>query len=169
MKHDNKLRIISMTGMLIALTAAATLLIRIPTPTKGYINVGDAVVIISGWLLGPLYGAAVGGIGSALADLISGYTVYIPATLVIKGIMSAAASWIYEYYYKKIPCFAARTAAAAAAECIMMAGYALFAAILHGNAAAAVLSLPGNIIQAGFGAVVSVILYESLVKRIKIK
>ena len=61
-------------AMMAALTCAATMVIRIPTPgTGGYIHPGDALVVLSGVLLGPLGGFLAGGLGSALADLAAGY------------------------------------------------------------------------------------------------
>lgn len=48
---------------------------------QGYVNLGDCAVLMSAWVLGPLYGGAAAGIGSALADLLSGYAHYVPAPL----------------------------------------------------------------------------------------
>lgn len=45
---------------------------------QGYVNLGDCAVLISAWMLGPLYGGAAAGIGSALADLLSGYAHLCP-------------------------------------------------------------------------------------------
>ena len=77
--------------MLAALTCIATMIIKIPSPLKGYLNLGDCVVLLSGWLLSPLYGFLAAGLGSGLADLISGYGVYVPATFIIKGVRAIAA------------------------------------------------------------------------------
>ena len=63
-----------MTALFAALACVATMSIRIPTPgTGGYIHPGDAIVILAGIILGPVYGMLAGGIGSALSDLIGGY------------------------------------------------------------------------------------------------
>ena len=65
-----------MTALFAALACVATMSIRIPTPgTGGYIHPGDAIVILAGIILGPVYGMLAGGIGSALSDLIGGYFV----------------------------------------------------------------------------------------------
>lgn len=53
------------------------------------------MVILGAYLLGPALGAAAGGVGPALADLLSGYTVYVPATLVIKAAMGLLAAMLY--------------------------------------------------------------------------
>ena len=60
-------------AMLAALTCIATMVIKVPTiGTNGYVNIGDSVVVLSMWILGNPYGALAAGIGSGLADLISG-------------------------------------------------------------------------------------------------
>ena len=70
----------------IALLAIMTIVIQIPYPgTSGYFNFGDTMVMLGGLLLGPVGGFFAGGVGSALADVISGYTFYAPITLVVKG------------------------------------------------------------------------------------
>lgn len=163
--HDH-LRLLTITGVLTALTTVATLLIRIPTPTKGYVNLGDTIVNIAGWLLGPWYGAFAAGVGSALADLIAGYTVYIPATLVIKALMAIIGYFVFRTLAKDRPTIKARIASAIAAELVMIAGYALFEGVLYGSAAAALTSAAGNAVQGIFGAAASVLLYELVLRRI---
>lgn len=79
----------------IALTvvvALITLFIRIPLPSRGYFNFGDVAVVFSGLVMGSLsrnktfwWGAGAGGIGSALADIIGGYGMFAPITLIAKG------------------------------------------------------------------------------------
>jgi len=47
-----------------ALVAVATLMIRVPiAPTRGYINLGDTMVLLFAILLGPLSEEALGGLG----------------------------------------------------------------------------------------------------------
>ena len=62
--------------MLAALICVATMVIKIPSPLNGYINLGDCIVLLSGWLLSPVYGFMAAGLGSALADLFAGYVTY---------------------------------------------------------------------------------------------
>lgn len=58
----------------------------IPLPSGGYFNFGDVFVVFSGLMLGHKGGAIAGGLGAAAADLISGYAVFAPLTLVSKGL-----------------------------------------------------------------------------------
>lgn len=76
---------ISLLAILTALTTVATIVLIVPFPTTaGYFNLGDALVMISGFLLGPLGGFIAGGAGSAIADLIVA-PAYAPITFIAKG------------------------------------------------------------------------------------
>lgn len=86
-KFDTKK--ITYTSIMIALVFLSTSVIKIPIPiTGGYINFGDAFVMLSGFILGPIYGAFAAGIGSALSDLIGPYAQWALPTFIIKGIMA---------------------------------------------------------------------------------
>ena len=87
MKQQNRtLQQLVLSAMFAALCWAATMLVQIPT-VAGYTNIGEGMCLLSGLVLGPWYGFFAAGIGSALADLISGYAYYVPATFVIKGLV----------------------------------------------------------------------------------
>lgn len=86
------LRKLILAALLAALTAATTMVVRIPTPTMGYIHPGDAIVLLCGLLLGPVTGGLAAGIGSALSDLFAGYLTYVPGTFLIKALTAAIAS-----------------------------------------------------------------------------
>lgn len=163
--NSEKLKKLTLAGALAALTTVATLLIQIPSPTKGYINLGDVLVNLSAWILGPVYGAAAAGIGSAMADLISGYTVYAPATLIIKAAMAVVSYLVFSKVSGKYKTFPALASGAVAAEIVMVAGYAVFAGFLYGSVSSALLSVPENIVQGVFGAAASTVLYTAYSKR----
>ena len=152
-------RALVMTALLAALSCVATLVIRIPSPTGGYMNLGDTVVLLGAYLLGGAYGAAAGAIGPALADLISGYTAYVPATLVIKALMAALAAFIYVRGGKKLWTL---IAAGVAAEAVMVAGYWLYDALLVGSLAGALAGVPSNLAQGALGIAASTALALAL-------
>ena len=84
---------------LTAVVTLTTLFIRIPLPSRGYFNFGDVAVIFGGLVLGSLggrrggaWGAAAGGVGSALADVIGGFGLFAPITLIAKGAEGALAA-----------------------------------------------------------------------------
>ena len=94
-------RLLSLTAVLAAFCCVATLVLVIPSPTGGYMNLGDTIVLLSCYLLGPAYGAASAAFGSALADLLAGYASYVPATFVIKGLMALLAGGLYHLLGRK--------------------------------------------------------------------
>ena len=86
----SKTKTITLAGVTAALVFAATFFIRIPSPV-GYVNAGDAVILIMAGFLGGAPLAAAAAVGSALADIIGGYAIYAPATTIIKGLMGLLA------------------------------------------------------------------------------
>ena len=133
--------------------------IRIPTPgTGGYIHPGDAIVILSGVILGPVWGFLAGGIGSALSDLIGGYFIYVPITFVIKGLVALAAGLLYQKVGKNQNSRYISVILGGVADIILVAGgYFVCEFFIYGAGAAA--SIPANIIQGVGGLVISCILY----------
>ncbi len=163
----DKLLRICMTAMFAALICVATMLIQIPSPLNGYVNFGDCFILIAAWILGPVYGFAAGGIGSALADYFTGYIHYIPGTLIIKGMIAVAAALICRALLKKSQklAFPAYIASAAVGEIIMVGGYYLYAALLLGKSfSGAAASLPGNLVQGAFGVVCGVVIIRIIAR-----
>ena len=145
--------------MLAALTCIATMIIKIPSPLKGYLNLGDCVVLLSGWLLSPLYGFLAAGLGSGLADLISGYGVYVPATFIIKGVMAIAAYFGFRFLQNKVTNISARIVSGIVAELIMVFGYYVFEGFLYGFGASLV-NIPANAVQGVAGLIIGTILVK---------
>lgn len=78
-----------------ALVALATMIFTVYVPaTRGYFNLGETMVFFTALYFGPLVGAFAGGVGSAIADILLGYHVYAPATLLIKAAEGFAAGYL---------------------------------------------------------------------------
>ena len=157
MKENNKARRIVMAAMLAALTCVATMVIKIPSPLQGYVNLGDCAVLFAGWVLDPVYGFLAAGLGSALADLFSGYAVYAPATFFIKGGMAFVAFCGFRLFCKKLGSLPARIFAGILAETVMVLGYFVFEGFLYGFGPSA-LNVPANLVQGVVGLVLGCIL-----------
>lgn len=153
-----------MTAMLAALTCAATMIIKIPTPLKGYINPGDSMVLISGWILSPAHGFFAAAFGSALADIFSGYIVYAPATFVIKGVMALIAHSVLKAKRKK-GMLASQIIGGVTAELTMIGGYFLFEGFLYGFIPS-VANIPANAMQGLAGIILGILLSKILLKSI---
>lgn len=148
---------LTLIAMFIALTTIATMVIQIPIPaTKGYLNIGDTLLICAGLLLGKTVGGIVGGIGSAMADLLSGYAFYAPITLVVKGLEGYLAGALNEK--TKL----STIASAIIAGLVMAVGYLLAEGIILYNFPTALASFVPNILQGIAGAILATILYPVL-------
>ena len=160
---NNNLKKLILAALFAALSCVATMSIRIPTPgTSGYIHPGDAIVILSGVILGPVWGFLAGGIGSALSDLIGGYFIYVPITFVIKGLVALAAGLLYQKVGKNQKSRYIAVILGGVADIILVAGgYFVCESFIYGAGAAA--SIPANIIQGVGGLVISCILYPILI------
>lgn len=163
MKNKNSTQKIVMAALLAALTCIATIIIKIPSPLKGYLNLGDCVVLLSGWMLSPLYGFLSAGLGSSLADLLSGYVVYSPATFVIKGAMALVAFYGFRLLQKKLGNMPSRIITGIAAEMIMVLGYFVFEGLLYGFGPSAV-NIPANCIQGFAGLSIGIVLIKIIEK-----
>ena len=166
MKNTTQKIVIS--SMFAALVCVATMLIKIPSPLKGYINLGDGIVLLAAWVLPLPYGIVAAGLGSALADLFSGYVVYAPATFVIKALMSVVAYSIYKLLAKKAKSTISRVFSGILAEFVMILGYFLFEGILYGFVPSLV-NIPANAVQGIAGIVIGVVLITVFEKQNIIK
>lgn len=145
-----------------ALSCVATMVIQIPTPTGGYVHMGDCIVLLCGLLLGPVYGGLAAGIGSAMADFLTGYMHYVPGTFVIKALVAIVAYLVY-YGLEKVmgKLWLVRVILAGIlAETVMVAGYFFYKWVLLGSGlAAGIDTLVGNVGQGVFGAAVATVLF----------
>ena len=161
---NKKTQTITLTALFTALTCISTYLLKIPSfVPNGYIHLGDAFVIISGILLGPLYGTFAAGAGSALADAFGGYVMYVPATFIIKALIAATAYFIF--YKLTFPIknnYIKCAISGIFSAIIMVSGYFIYEYILYGNGAFA--GIIGNTIQGLSGIVISTLLLPKILK-----
>ncbi|MBQ8175041.1 MAG: ECF transporter S component [Clostridia bacterium] len=162
MKRRLHLQKLILCALFAALTCCATLVVQVPSPLSGFVNLGDCLVLSSAFLLGPVYGTAAAGIGSCLADVIGGYFVYAPATLVIKALIALVAWLLYNLLRHPLPNVAARLVGSVAGEAIMVLGYFAYESTFLGYGWGAVTGMPGNLVQAAVGIAVSAVLVPLL-------
>ena len=95
MKQLKNTKTLIIAALMAALTCIATMVIQLPTPTFGYIHMGDTLVILCGIILGPVVGGLAAGIGSMMADILSSYAIYAIPTLIIKFVSAFLAGYAY--------------------------------------------------------------------------
>ena len=146
---------IAVSGMLAALVTLATMLFKLPIPTPlGYVHLGDTFILFSAMLVGPV-AAPISGIGGALADLLSGYALYAPATLCLKALVGFLAGWRLDLHDQHALLRCALNFAVA--ELAMAAGYLVYSSILYDFATAASAAL-GDLAQAAASAALACVL-----------
>ncbi|HOA99290.1 MAG TPA: ECF transporter S component [Candidatus Atribacteria bacterium] len=147
-------RTLTYSAIAIALVAIATMSLQIPIPqTRGYINLGDTLIFVFALLWGTRVGALAGGLGSALADLLTGYAHWAPFTLIIKGIEG----FLVGAFASREQNLPKRILFLSLAGLEMVGGYFLAGSLLYGPGVA-IVEIPGNLVQAG-----SAVLLSSLV------
>ena len=167
-----KTKTIIIAALLAALTTVATMIIKIPTPTQGYIHLGDGMVLICGILLGPGLGAVAAGIGSMMADLFGGYMAWVPGTFAIKALTALVGGWLYHHMVKREHMSTPVRVALCGipAELVMVVGYYVYETVMEllmGStveaAATAVLAgVPFNAVQGLAGVIVCAVLLPVL-------
>ena len=157
MSHDEnriKIRKLAYMGVLAALIFVGTM-IHVPTAI-GHVNLGDMVILVSSYLLGPI-ASIPAAIGSAAADIIAGYAPYALPTFLIKGVMGLVAGLIMKRNSENKVRLPRRIIAGIVAEIIMVAGYFAFESLpfMYGVAAAIGSVIP-NLIQAGAALILAI-------------
>ncbi len=159
-----KMQALVTAALFAALICVSTFVVKIPIPaTNGYFNLGDCFVILSGMLLFPVYGALAAGIGSALADILSGYAQYAPATFVIKALMALVVCLIMKKFAGKRRNLSG-LCAGFVAETVMVLGYFGYEAVILSYGIAAAGSIPSNILQGVIGMISAFAVFTAITK-----
>lgn len=154
---------LTINALCIALTFLATAFINVRLPivaNGGLIHLGNAVLFTVAVLFGHRTGALAGGLGMALFDLVSGWTLWAPFTLLIVGLMGYVVGGLTEKHKGLL----VQLAAFFAALLIKIAGYYVAEGMLYGNWVAPATSIPGNIVQVVVGAIIAIPVIAALRK-----
>ena len=172
MVRSEKTSKLVMTALMLCLVLLATFAIRIPAPfTQGYVHLWDTYIFVSVLLLGKRNGAVAAGFGSAMADLLGGFAMYAPWTLIIKFLMAYIMGIFVELSTKRkkhlgklagVPII--QVIGMFIAGVIMVAGYAVVDGVFAGNMLAGILGVPFNVIQFATGIVLALLIIATLYK-----
>lgn len=145
---------LTICGAFAALVCVLTMFIQaqIIPAEGGMVHLGNVPLFFAAAFFGRRVGAICGGLGMALSDLLSGWTMWAPGTLIIVGLMG----FVFGSIVNKKPTLPRLLAATGAVLAIKLVGYYVFEAIVTGNWAAPWLSVPGNIMQIITGAIIAI-------------
>ena len=155
MKRTHRLVLAS---LFVALSFIFTYFVKIPFPTGGYFNVGDAFIMLAAIIIDPLTGILVGALAGGLSDLFAGYVLFIPFTILAKGLEALMAGFIYQKTRGLL-----RYVGVVIGPLVMVALYALSYIILF-DKATMIANLPFDLAQAGIAIVLTIILLLLLEK-----
>ncbi|MCX6220151.1 MAG: ECF transporter S component [Bacteroidia bacterium] len=137
------------------IVTVVTMFVRLPLPSTGYFTFGDVAVVFAGLILGKGGGLIAGGIGSAAADILLGYAVFSPLTVLAKGaegILSGFAKGKTGIIYWVLPALGTLSMVA-----IYFGGECLMPQVKF---AGAIAELIPNLIQAAGGYIGGKLLFE---------
>lgn len=137
----SEIKLITTTGIFTAIVFVVTAYLHIPSHT-GYTHIGDGFIYLAACLLPLPYAAFVGGVGALLADCLTGFAVWAPASVVIKVL----AVLFFTSKKDKIVC-TKNILALIPASLLCVGGYYLYDALIVGNFVSALAGIPGYITQ----------------------
>ncbi|MGD1818865.1 MAG: ECF transporter S component [Pleomorphochaeta sp.] len=169
-KKSNSALRTSLIAVLTAVVVVFTIIVKVPTPTKGYLNLCDLAICFIAFTFSPLTAFIAGGLGTCIADIISGYPQWAPISFVVHGVEGLLVALIVKRSAQEISDgvkVSALKVILAMIVCVVIVagGYFLLSAIFMSlGFAAAAAGIPGNIVQSGIGVVAGYALSRAVVK-----
>lgn len=152
-----KVKTLSITALLMAMVLVVTMYIGFPIFVGGYLNIGDVMVMGMAVLL-PLPFSMLAGLASMLADLLLGYGVYAPFTLIIKAIEALLIGyWVQQHKGKDVPFWVFLVGGT-----WMALAYGITDVIIAQNAGVFILSFGYNLLQGVVCALIAFVLFRKL-------
>jgi uncharacterized repeat protein (TIGR04002 family) len=153
----SNIKILCLSGIFTALVFVFTAFLHIPSHT-GYTHVGDAFIYLAACLLPFPYALFVGAVGAMLADLLTGFALWAPASILIKGVAVL-------FFCRKGKIFRLRNnLALIPASVLCIGGYYLYEGLITGNFVAAAAGIPGYLTQSVLSSLLFLVLGLTLDK-----
>jgi len=152
---------IASVSILAAVTAVLTIVVRIPTPAKGYINFGDVAIVFTAITLGPVSGMLAGGLGTAVSDVLSGFANFAPISLVVHGLQGLLVGLIVRIRPSSLWL---QILAGIAGTIVMAGGYLAAEALFISGIGPALAEVPLNLIQAVVGVILGILVSAAVVR-----
>ena len=139
---------ITLTGVFTALIFVFTAFIHVPGYT-GYVHIGDSFIYLAASILPLPYALFAGAAGAVLSDILTGFAVWAPASMIIKAAAVLFFTWKKPTFLTKRNMLALIPAAA-----LCIGGYYIYEVILYGNFVTPAYGVLGNLVQAVFSSIV---------------
>ncbi len=160
MKKDSRVGLkVALVAIMTAITVVFTLFVRVPT-TKGYFNLCDVAIYFCAFSFNPLVAFISAGVGTALADMISGYAQWAPISFIVHG----AEGLIVALLLRRNRNAVRKILASTIGVVIVAGGYFLIGGAVLTGFTTALIEVPMNIVQASVGAVIGFAVSLSVAK-----
>jgi uncharacterized membrane protein len=154
-KSNINIKSICFIGLMAALVFVFTFTFKVPIGAQGYAHLGDAFIIVSTFLIGGKRASFSSALGAALADFVSGYTIWILPTFLVKFLMVVVLSLVAEKLFNdKLIGYIVGCIFSSIAH---IAGYSLAWFIIGGKAGVITAFIP-LVLQTIIGAVLGVVI-----------
>jgi uncharacterized membrane protein len=157
-KTSQKTLDLIMTSMLVALVFLSTFFLNIKLPISvngGLVHLGTAMLFIASILFGPKKGALAGAIGMGLFDIVGGWLLWAPITIVARGLQGFIVGKIAWSKGRKGSSLALNVIATIVSIPFMIAVYYFGEVILYGNWIVPLTSIPGDLLQNALGMIIA--------------
>lgn len=162
--HTNRNALkVSVVAVLTAVVVVFTMIVRIPT-AKGYLNLCDVAICFIAFTFGPWSAFIAAGLGTALADLFSGYAQWAPISFVVHGLEGLLVALIVRKKDSITTPFIAKILAGIVCMATVSLGYFILSTWFISGYAVAAAEIPWNLVQSGVGVVLGLAL-ATAVKR----
>ncbi|HKL59125.1 MAG TPA: ECF transporter S component [Sphaerochaeta sp.] len=155
-KNRNALKV-AVVAVLTAVVVVFTMIVRIPT-AKGYLNLCDVAICFVAFTFGPWSAFIAAGLGTALADLFSGYAQWAPISFVVHGLEGLLVALIVRQKSSVTIPFGTKLLAGVVCMVTVSFGYFALSAIFISGASVAAAEIPWNLVQSGVGVVLGLAL-----------
>jgi uncharacterized repeat protein (TIGR04002 family) len=148
----NHLKLMCISGIFAAVVFVVTAYLHVPT-YNGYVHFGDGFIFIAACILPMPYSVIVGVVGAMLADLLTGYAMWAPGSMIIKGLLAL----LFTCKAKKI-ITGRNLIMLIPAAVISAGGYYLYEALITKNFVTSLAGIPGSTVQAVASSIVFVVI-----------
>ncbi len=149
--NRTKLKLMCQAAVFTAFVYVVTAYLHIPVG-NGYVHVGDGLIFLAACLLPRPYAVGVGACGALLADCLTGYALWAPASVIIKGLSAML------FTSKKQNILNLRNFCALVPATVLCAGgYYLYEALIYGNWISPLAVIPSNLTQSAASAILFVV------------
>lgn len=161
-QNKNALKV-AVVAVLTAVVVVFTLVVRIPT-AKGYLNLCDVAIMFIALTFGPWSAFIAAGLGTALADLISGYAQWAPISFLVHGVEGLLVALIVRQKGDAPVTLVRKILAALVCVATVSLGYFALSTLFISTASVAAAEIPGNIMQSGVGFVLGIAIATAVKK-----